>query len=171
MLPGLMKQVGRVRGIERGSDLRQEIDAPRGIERTVNGHHALEVPPIDVLHRDEEDVVLLARVVDLDDVLVGDRVGVTRLAHEPLAETGLAREIGRQQLQGALLARLRVLGEVHHPHPTLAEQAVEAVAADERSDADVLCHAGIPSTADGAPATESAPERTFNTTIATSSRG
>ena len=50
----------------------------------------LEVAALDAGHRDVEEAVVLAGVVDRDDAGMVERGGELRLAQEPLAEVGLA---------------------------------------------------------------------------------
>ena len=57
-----------VRGVEGLRDLREQLDRALGLERAVLGHELGEVVALDVAHREEEDAVLLAGLVDGDDV-------------------------------------------------------------------------------------------------------
>src|SRR3712207_8358380 len=49
-------------------------------------HDGAEVAALHVAHRDVQQAVVLARVVDGDDVRMVDRGGRARLAHEAIAE-------------------------------------------------------------------------------------
>jgi hypothetical protein len=57
-----------VGGVEGAGDRAQDLDGARGLERPLPGEHRLEVDAVDVLHDHVQDVVLLTRVEQLDDV-------------------------------------------------------------------------------------------------------
>ena len=81
-------------------------------------------------HDVEEQLAGLARVVDRQDVRVGESGGELDLAEEPVgADRG--REVRPEDLQGDLAVVAEVLGEEHDGHAALAELALEAVAAGE----------------------------------------
>ena len=84
-----------------------------------------EARPAQELHRDVAEVVLLAGVVDRDDVRVREAPGGLRLAEEALLHLGelLGLELLREghRLDRHVAADLRILAEVHHSHRALAE--------------------------------------------------
>ena len=72
----------------------------------------------------------LAEVEDLDDVLVRDHVDRAGLVEEAGDDVRIARQDRVQQLDRHLAADHRVLGQVHHAHAPLAEQADDPIISD-----------------------------------------
>src|SRR6185437_1809404 len=93
----------------------------------------LQVAPVDVLHRDVEDVVGLAGVVDRDDAGMVEGGREPRLAQETLAEVGLAERRGEELERGGA-PEPDVLRAVHDAGAALADRLDEPVAADLRVD-------------------------------------
>ena len=99
-----------------------------------------QVAALQELHGDEAVVVLLARVVDGDDVGVRELARGLRLAEEALLHPGdlvgleLLRQ--RQRLDRHLAPDLRVLAEIDHAHRALAELLLDLEAAELRLLAD-----------------------------------
>ena len=90
-----------------------------------------EAAALDVLHHDEVGAVLLAPVVDADDVGVVEVGGGLGLAPEPGHEVGVVGVLGEQDLDRDRPVELQVAGEEHLGHAALAEAAVQLVAAVE----------------------------------------
>ena len=67
------------------------------------------------------DAVLLAKVVDRDDVAVRQLRGGSGFPEEPLPMLGVAVELARDDLHGDNAGQQRVEGLVDRPHATLAE--------------------------------------------------
>ncbi len=97
--------------------------------------------PFHELHHDEQHTVLLADVVDVDDVRVLERGGHARLAQHtvggPGAHVGVAgaagvgaAPVGAQHLDGYAAAERGVVGAEDLAHAALAEQAFDGVATD-----------------------------------------
>jgi hypothetical protein len=115
-----------------GDDAHRLVDRQQVAGLAV-GH---EVAAFQQLHRDVAQVVLLAGVVDGDDVRVRQAPGGLGLAEETLLHFG---ELVRLELLGERhrldrhhAADLRVLAEVHHAHRALAELLLDLVAAEHR---------------------------------------
>ena len=121
-----VQQTAGVRGVERAADLPHHRERPRHRERAFALEELLEVA-LDVAHGDVEDAVLVARVVDRDDVRVVERRGGPRLAHEPLAEALVVCELLGQELQRDLVPEAGVLGAIDDAHPAAAEQRLDPV--------------------------------------------
>src|SRR5690606_18421600 len=89
-----------------------------------------------VVHGDVGEIVLLADVVDGDDVGMAEAAGGFGLAEEARLHflQRLAVELvgQRQRLDGNLAADARIDAEIHHAHGTAAELAVVRVALDAR---------------------------------------
>jgi len=120
-----------VRVLERVGDLRGQVggglqrDALRVLE------HLLQRAALEQLHRDISDAVLLAHVVDDDDVGVIEPAGGARFAQEALPHLGhhLLRQIGKQRLQRDLALDQRVDGAEHRAHRAASQLSQDPVTA------------------------------------------
>ncbi len=91
-----------------------------------------ERPAADTLHDEEADGSGFFHRVEGDDAGVvqrGDRPGFLLEAGEAL---GVAREVGRQDLDGDIAAEAGVAGEVDLPHASRAKLAADLVGAEFR---------------------------------------
>ena len=122
-----------VRGIERLGDLGEQLDGSLRLERAVLGDELGEVVALDVAHGEEEDAVLLSRLVDGDDVRVVERGRDPRLAQEALAEALVLGELGGDHLEGDLAPEPRLLGAIDRAHSPSADEGLDPVAGDRRS--------------------------------------
>ncbi len=86
-------QTGDVGGVQRGGDLAADVQHPVGAEPALLAQDRGQVRAGDVLHRDVEQAVDLAGVVDRDDVRMRERRGDPGLAQEALAEVGVVGQI------------------------------------------------------------------------------
>src|SRR5437660_3879404 len=75
---------------------------------------------IDELHRNEVCVAGLANFIDVSDVWVIERRGGFRFLYKPPHPVVLGGEFSSQYLQRYFAIELRILGQVHFPHPALA---------------------------------------------------
>ena len=100
----------------------------------------LQVAPLDVAHRDEEEVVGRPGLVDRDDVRMVDRRGELRLAQEPVTERLVLGEAGGEQLERDPPLEPQVLGQVDDAHPAEAEQRLDPVAGELGADPRVVAH-------------------------------
>jgi hypothetical protein len=126
-----------VRGVGAGAGLSRDAD------RHAQGHQLVAFGCLgqelahraagDVLHGDEEVLLLLAQLVDLHHVGVGQRRDQARLLQEHLDQLGLGREVGEDALDHhhaleathAALAREEDLG-----HAAIGEPIEDLVAAE-----------------------------------------
>src|SRR5215204_3180916 len=90
----------------------------------------LEARPAYVAHREVENAVDLVRLVDRDHVRMVDRGSELRFAEEPSAERLVAREFGRDHLEGDLAAEALVGGEVDRAHSAPPERRLDAISAE-----------------------------------------
>jgi hypothetical protein len=88
-----MHEARRVRMLEAAADLKREVDYAGGRKGPALTQLVSERPPFDVLHDDEGAPVLVALVVDVDDVRMRQLGGHARLSQEPLPEGLVAREV------------------------------------------------------------------------------
>ena len=86
---------------------------------------------IDVLHGDIELTVVVADVVDGDDVGVLEPAGRLSFTHEATAQV-LA--IDAQEFQRHVAVEHGVAGEVQHPHAPFPEESLDVVPPDARGD-------------------------------------
>ena len=117
---------------------RQTSIARYGPQAARRAQHAGEVLALDVLHRQVEQPVDLAGVVDRDDVRVLQGGGDPRLAREALAEARGLGEVGRDDLDGGPAPEVEVLGAVDHAHAAAADPLLDPVAGDHRAEARVI---------------------------------
>jgi hypothetical protein len=127
----------RVRGIERGGDLAARVDRTVGAQPALLAEHRSEVGAVDVLHRQVQQPVHLAGVVDRDHVRVLERGGDPRLALEALAEALRLRVLRGDDLDRGAALEVEVLGPVHDAHPAPADAGIDAVPGDDLPDARV----------------------------------
>ena len=112
-------------------------DRARRLERALAPQQRLQVGAVDVPHRDEEASVGLARLVHGDDVRVVEARREPRLAQQPLAEAGVVGEPLQEDLQRDAPPEPLVAREVDLPHAAAADQLLDEVLGDGRSDSDV----------------------------------
>ena len=135
-----MHQPALVRGVERAGHLADHRHGTERLEAAVLGDHRAQVGSLDVAHRDEQQAVDLARLVERDDVRVVDGGREARLAVETGAERLVLHELGSEHLQRDLAPEAQVLGPVHDTHAAAADDGLDAVARQLRADAQVSRH-------------------------------
>ena len=127
-------------GVERRGDLADDPERAPERQPPLLPDQRLQVGAVHEGHRDIEQAVLLAGVVDRDDVRVVERGGKPGLAQEAVAEVGLA-DPGREQLQRREAAEPDVLGPVDDARAAAADLLEDAVSPELRADALVELHA------------------------------
>jgi hypothetical protein len=110
-------------------DLVGDIQLPDRRERRVVADQDSQGVAIDVLHGDVQLPVVVAHVVDRDDVGVLEPAGRLSFTNEAAAQV-LA--VDAEQLQGDVPVDDGVAGEVEHTHPALAEEAIHFESTDDR---------------------------------------
>ena len=90
----------------------------------------LQVLAAQVLHREVGLPLVLAEVVDGDDVPVRQLAGGASLAEEALAQLGVGLDRGADDLQRDLALEQRVVGLVDDAHPTLPDLLEDPIAPD-----------------------------------------
>ena len=124
-------QAARMGGVEGVGDAGHDPGRPPGRDLAALGDQVLQARALHVPHGDEEAALVVAGAVDRDDVRVLETGGDHRLAHEQLAETGVAGALGRDQLQGDLAPQLGVARAVDDAHAAPAREALDEVAGDD----------------------------------------
>ena len=95
-------------------------------------HPRRQILAREVLHGEVGLSVVLAEVMDRDDVLVRELAGGAGLAEEPFAALGVLFDGRRDHLDRDDPLQEGILGPIHHSHATLAELFEEVIAADCR---------------------------------------
>src|SRR5205823_13807018 len=98
--------------VERLCDVCEQRQRPLGLEPAMLAQELLEVAAGDVAHRDVELALVLAGVVDRDDVRMVERSGELRLAQEALAKALVLGQLRCEQLQGDFAVERKVMGPV-----------------------------------------------------------
>ncbi len=119
-----------VRGVQRGADLQRDARDAAGRDAALAGEQALQVGPGHVAHDEVEVAALLAGRVDRDHVGMVDRRRHARLALEALAEAGIARPLGGDQLDGDRPAERQLGRAVDDAHAAAAGDRLDAAAGD-----------------------------------------
>ena len=112
---------------ERGRDLAGDLRGLLRRELLVRRQDLGEGAALHVLHDDEVGAFVLAPVVDVDDVRVGQVGGRLCLAAEPLDEVGVGGELGEQHLDGDLAVEQQVARREHVGHAAAPDPLVDLV--------------------------------------------
>src|SRR5207244_4467388 len=108
--------------------LRGDLGRLIRVERCFGTDEVAQHASLDILHDDEVRAVLLAPVVDRDDVGVVEVRRRLRFTTEPLDERRLARVFGEERLHRDRPIQQLVVGEVDLCHPALREFTLDLVA-------------------------------------------
>src|SRR5882724_354204 len=121
-----------VRVVKPGADLLRDVDDVFRGQRLALIEHAMQRDPLDVFHGDVEQAVLLARVVNRDDVAVVENAREARLVLEPAQHlVGLqAVHVEAHGLERDRSSNGRVDGLVHPAHRAFTQLTRDLVAAD-----------------------------------------
>ena len=111
----------------------QEDRAPDA--KTAALEDLLEVRALHETHCDVEQPVLLAGVVDRNDVGVVDGRRNVRLTHEPLPELLIPGQLGGEDLERHLSPQAKLLGHVDDAHAAAAENGFDPKSRDFGADA------------------------------------
>ena len=95
-----MDDTGAVGEVEGGGDVGADVGDTVGVQSPLLAEQVTQGGAVDVLHDDEVGVVLLAPVVDRDDVGVVEIGGRLGLPAEALDEVVVGRQLGKQHLEG-----------------------------------------------------------------------
>ena len=111
---------------------RQRLHQPRRVDRLLRlaGKGPVERSAVDELEREVGEGVVLADLVDLDDVRMLERCHGLRFDEEPGQCIGAGVAPREHHLQGDEPVELLLPRLVDHPHPAAAELAEDFVAAD-----------------------------------------
>ena len=113
---------GRVRGVERGRDLPDEIDRRLRLQPALAPEHVPQARALDQLQREIQPAVLLAGADRRDDVRVGERLASLGLAQEPPPEALVVGDRLVEQLERDELAGRLVAGAVHAARRAASQQ-------------------------------------------------
>jgi hypothetical protein len=123
---------GVVDGLERVGDLDRDVEGLCCGQRSSFLHQPLQVHAVDELHRDEEQPLLLAEVVDRADVAMSHAprqldLGLEALRHPAVVGDVRAQHLDRDDLVERAVARL-----VDHAHAAAPERTEDLVARMEQ---------------------------------------
>ena len=124
-------QPGAVGAAERVGHVRGDLRGPVGAERSGGSQHVGHAAAHDVLHDDVVGALLLAPVVDADDVGVVEVGGGLRLPAETLHEARVVGELREQDLDRHLPVERSVSGQVDVGHAAPRDAAQQLVTAVE----------------------------------------
>ena len=133
-----MNDAHGVRGVERATDLSEDVGGAVERQRSLLPYQLAERDAVDILHDDERRIAFANAIIHhVDGVGMMDTRGGARLLLEALAERRVGGEKWLENLDGDLLAHLRVSSAIHITHAASAEQFFEAIlvfesSADER---------------------------------------
>ena len=115
-----------VRLVERAEDLPADVADALERQREVLLDGAVQIAPVEQLHGDEEQPLVVAEVDDLQDVRMRQHRGALGLAIEALGQRRVAGHGVVQHLERDLLAEIGLLGEVDAAHGAGAEEPLDA---------------------------------------------
>ena len=124
---------GVVRRLQRLADLPGQGKPLVERQRPLALQEALEVRPLDVVHRDETDLAGLPEVVDPQDVLVGHLAGEQDLALEAFQDLRPRRHLRPDDLERHEAPELAIPRLVDRPHAALTEDRQDLVARSKKS--------------------------------------
>ena len=93
--------------------------------------NALQIPPLDVVHRDELASIGAAEIEDPDDVLVRDLAGENQLLLETAENIGMAGQFRADHLEGHQAVQLMIARLVYSAHAAFAQALQDLVALAE----------------------------------------
>ena len=113
---------------ERAGDRGDDVCGALGVERALLLEQVLRVLTVHVAHRDPEDALLLACLVDRDDVRVVERRGQARLTRKALTERLILAQLRSEKLDRDRTAEGQMLCPVDDAHAAVTEERVQPVA-------------------------------------------
>ena len=116
-----------VREPERSGDFARDLGGLLRRELLVRRQDLGECAPLHLLHHDEVGALVLAPVVDVDDVGVREAGGRLRFAAESLDEVGVGGELGEQHLDGDLAVEQEIARGEDVGHAAASDPLVDLV--------------------------------------------
>ncbi len=127
-----MDEAGGVGGVEGRRDLGDDPHGLGDLEVALPIEDPAQVGALDQVHRDEQEALLLAGMMDLDHVRVAELDGVAALVGEATAKSRVACELRRDHLERHDVVEGEMRGPVDDPHPTAAGNALDPVTGEDR---------------------------------------
>src|SRR5665809_144904 len=112
--------------VEGGANLTNDASGPERIDAALRGDQRAQVGALDEAHADEEQVVLVARLEDWNDIGMVNRGGDLGLAPKALPKASVLRMLGEDELEGDPAPERELLGLVDDPHVSLADDLLDA---------------------------------------------
>ena len=120
-----------VSGFQGAADLLHELDRLFRGEFFLFLDQRAQVLALHELHGDELHTISIAQIVNTDDIPVGYLAGEQKFLFESGEDRGIGRQFRPDQLQGHKPVKFPVPRLVHGPHPALAEQLQDLIAAPQ----------------------------------------
>ena len=120
-------------GVERACDLTDDVESTVELERAGLLEQPRQVDAVDEPRRQKELAVSLPHRIDRKDTRVVDRGREVGLAHEPVAESGIAGKPRRDQLQRHGAVECELGRAIHDAHAAAADHRLDAIPADDRA--------------------------------------
>ena len=124
-------QAGAVRGAQRLQHRVEDVQRGAGGQRALGLHDLTQRVPVDQLHGEEHAALVVALVVDRDDVGVAQPGGRARFAPEPADEGLVGGQARAHHLQCHLAVEPLVQGHVDRGHAAVGDVRQDAVPAVE----------------------------------------
>ena len=125
-----MYEAAAMCSIERGCELLEQLNGALRFDRSVLHQDLAEVRACDVVHHEEQQPLVLARVVDPHDVGVVQGRGRSHFASEALAELLIVGQCRVQHLQRVDPVERDVCHAINQAHSSAADQFVDSIAPD-----------------------------------------
>ena len=119
-----------VRDIECPARLTTHQHRLLGRQHMLGLEHPPQILSGHITHRDKQQVLMRAHVIDRDHIGVVERGRGPRLLQEPGPEHIVGGQLRRQHLQRYRAAQPRVLRLIHHAHPAAAQHSPQPVAGE-----------------------------------------
>jgi hypothetical protein len=125
-----MDEAAAVCGVKRGRGLLEQINRASRFDRSVLQQDLAEVRSRDVVHDEEQQPLIVARVMNPHDVSVVQRGRRSNLASEALAELLILAQCRVQDLQRVDPVERDVCDAIDQPHSAAADQLVDPITPD-----------------------------------------
>ncbi len=134
-----MYQPHRMRGLQRSSQLRDHTHCPLWAHRPITRQQTMQIDPVDDRHHQIQLTIDFPRVINRDDVRLGQPGGGKCLTTKPFPITRLSAQLGGQHLDCHIATDHAVMGLIHLAHTALADQRDQPVPAKHH-----FIHRGLP---------------------------
>ena len=128
-----MHEPAPVRGVERARDLGEDVERALGRQPALPAQQRSHVAAVDEAHREVQLPVVLAGLIDRDDVRMVQGGGKARLLEEAAPEQLVPGQLGRDQLQRHRALEREVGRPVDNAHAAATDHRLDLVAGEARA--------------------------------------